>query len=82
MLDISHNTRKKLIELGTLRVCRCGFETLDRKEFRRHLMDSGRISVAPKLFNHSQDFAGRKEAVKYSDEEIAARKKAKYGNKV
>jgi len=80
MLNISHNTRKKLIEIGTLRVCRCGFETLDRKEFRQHLRDSGKIDI--RIYNHSQDFRGRAQATKYTDEEIAARKKAKYGNKV
>lgn len=58
--------RQKQIELGTLRRCKCGFETLDRSEFRRHLYDSGVVAPPmgkqPRQFVHEQNMKGRKEA--------------------
>lgn len=57
--------RQRYIELGMLRRCECHFESLDRTEFRRHLIETG----------HSQNMKGRNEAAHVSDEEKMARMK-------
>jgi hypothetical protein len=44
--------RSVLIEIGMLRRCKCGFETMDRTEFRKHLRQN------PK---HEQNMKGRRE---------------------
>jgi hypothetical protein len=49
--------RKALIASGELRVCNCGFESLDRTEFRAHT----RKNI------HTQNLDGRKEAKPHDD---------------
>lgn len=63
---------------GILRRCaNCNFSTTSRQEFKRHERDTGKEG-----FRHTQNMSGVDEAKKYTDEEIAARRKAKYGNKI